>query len=45
MAGEIKMKLATVLLAILFATNVFAQGTTSIMGAVGDVEPTFLARS
>jgi len=30
------MKLATVLLAILFATNVFAQGTTSIMGAVGD---------
>ncbi len=30
------MKLATIFLAILFATNVFAQGTTSITGSVGD---------
>jgi vitamin B12 transporter len=37
MAGEIKMKLATtILLVTLFAANVFAQGPTSIIGAVGD---------
>ena len=30
------MKLATLFLIILFATNVFAQGTSSIMGQVAD---------
>jgi len=36
MAGEAEMRIATIVLVILFATNVFAQATTTITGVVTD---------